>query len=515
MSAARAPPQRGMRRPDSHGRAAGECNFGARASRESRERSAPASLELKPRSANPPPFTAICVQPQPARHTWWSRDIYYKRSGAQAAADRGSSRRTSSAGARTDLLRMSRAAGPNRWALGGVLTGHILLGFAWLFVFVGAVFFTSSYTGGTDLVLLLGGFCWLVALPIIVIGWRSGSHWYWGVPVAWVTVFAIAALVVVGQSVSEATSTESGPPRPGTACPKRSARTRRAQPQAAGPSHGASLIAFESDRDGSFQIYVMNADGTDQRRLTRNATGGMSPAWSPDGTRIAFHRPCSYGNDRHDSAHEIFVMNADGSRQRNLTGTRSSSESPAWSPDGTRIAFVRPVYSRGGSSGFGIFVMNADGSRQRVLARNASVFGDPTWSPNGKQIAFAGIDLTIHVMNSDGSGQRRLTDTQADSESPAWSPVASRIAFTSSFGDANYAIYTMNPGGIAKRRLTHDNAGDPAWAPSGTKIAFASFRDGDTYEVYVMNADGSGQTRLTHNSAADSDPSWQPTPRRP
>jgi len=92
--------------------------------------------------------------------------------------------------------RMSRAAGPS-WALAGVLTGHFLLGLAWLVVYLGTVFLTSSYTGWADLVLLLGGLCWLVALPLIVSGLRSGSHWYWGVPVAWVTVFAIATVLVV------------------------------------------------------------------------------------------------------------------------------------------------------------------------------------------------------------------------------------------------------------------------------------------------------------------------------
>ena len=132
------------------------------------------------------------------------------------------------------LLRMSRATGPNRLALAGVLTGHVLIGFAWLLFFIGAVFFTSSETGWADLVLLFAGFCWLGALPIIGKGWQSGSHWYWGVPVAWVTVFAIAAVVVVGQSVREASSTESGPPRPGhsvpealPSCPERSAASGR------------------------------------------------------------------------------------------------------------------------------------------------------------------------------------------------------------------------------------------------------------------------------------------------
>jgi len=383
-----------------------------------------------------------------------------------------------------------------------------VLGFAWLVVFVGAVFFTSSDTGGTDLVLVLGCLCWLVAFPIIVIGWRSGSHWYWAVPVAWVTVFASAAFVAVGQSVRDASSTESGPPPPRAACPKRSPRARSAHPQAAGPSHGASLIAFVSDRDGADQIYVMNADGSRQTRLTRNAAGSSSPAWSPDGTKIAFTRPCSHGSGRYDSDDEIFVMNADGSGQRRLTQDRSNDTSPAWSPDGAKIAFVS---HRAGD--FQIYVMNADGRGQRVLAQNASADDAPTWSPDGKQIAFVGTDdTTICVVNSDGSGRRALTSAP-DSDEPAWSPVANRIAFRRRSSDEE--IYTMNAAGGAQRRLTYKEAAAPAWAPDGSKIVFASTRgDGVTDEVYVMNADGSGQTRLTHNSATDTDPSWRPTARR-
>src|SRR5881296_2881356 len=101
---------------------------------------------------------------------------------------------------------MSRAAGPTRWALGGVLIGHFLLGFVWLVVLVGAVFFTSSETRWIDLVLLLGALCWLAAVALIGIGWRSGAHWYWGVPVAWAIVFAIAAFVVMAEAVKSAGS---------------------------------------------------------------------------------------------------------------------------------------------------------------------------------------------------------------------------------------------------------------------------------------------------------------------
>jgi len=97
-------------------------------------------------------------------------------------------------------------AGPRGWGLAVVLTGHVLLGFVWLVVYLTAVFLTSSETGAVDLVLVLGGLCWLVALPVIVMRWQSGSRRYWAVPAAWIVVFGIAGFVVVWRAVGEATS---------------------------------------------------------------------------------------------------------------------------------------------------------------------------------------------------------------------------------------------------------------------------------------------------------------------
>ena len=94
-----------------------------------------------------------------------------------------------------------RVRGPSNWALAGVLAAHVLLGFVWLFVFVGVIIFTSSETGAIDLVLLAGSICWLGALGIIGKGWQSGSHWYWGVPLTWAVVFGVATAVVVADAV--------------------------------------------------------------------------------------------------------------------------------------------------------------------------------------------------------------------------------------------------------------------------------------------------------------------------
>ena len=95
----------------------------------------------------------------------------------------------------------SRATGLSNWALAGALAAHVLLGFVWLFVFVGVIIFTSSETGAIDLVLVAGSICWLGALGIIGKGWQSGSHWYWGVPLTWAVVFGVATAVVVADAV--------------------------------------------------------------------------------------------------------------------------------------------------------------------------------------------------------------------------------------------------------------------------------------------------------------------------
>jgi len=182
-------------------------------------------------------------------------------------------------------------------------------------------------------------------------------------------------------------------------------------------------IAFTSDRDGNREIHVMNADGSGQRRLTRNPAEDVSPSWSPDGRTIGFT------SDR-DGNFEIYAMNADGSGQRRLTRNPADDGLPAWSPDGRTIAFPS---DRDGN--FEIYAMNADGSGQRNLTRNpAGDFLFAAWSPDGRRIAFTSdrdgrcdtqlcpANFEIYVMNADGSGQRRLTRNSAEDVSPVWSP---------------------------------------------------------------------------------------------
>ena len=239
-------------------------------------------------------------------------------------------------------------------------------------------------------------------------------------------------------------------------------------------------IAFSSNRDGNFEIYVMDSDGSDgsnPRRLTDNLASDRHPAWSSDGQHIAF-------SSSRDGNYEIYVMGSDGSAPRRLTDNLASDEFPAWSSDGQHIAFSS---SRDGN--YEIYVMGSDGSAPRRLTDNLASDRHPAWSPDGRHIAFSsGRDgnYEIYVMEKDGSSVHNLTNHRQDHKSPAWSPDGRHIAFSSG-RDGNYEIYVMGSDGSNPRRLTNHKDGDvqPAWSADGQHIAFSSDRDGKT-EIYVV-----------------------------
>ena len=265
----------------------------------------------------------------------------------------------------------------------------------------------------------------------------------------------------------------------------------------------AQRIAFSSNRDGNYEIYVMNADGSGITRLTYHTADDWFPSWSPDGRRIVFV-------SNRDGNYEVYVMNADGSSPTRLTNDSVDEWRPFWSPDGKRI-----VFAHGGDGIAEVYAMNADGSEQTNLTNHPSDDWDPSWSPDGKHIAFEATrdgNEEIYVMNADGSYQANLTNHSGNDRRPSWSPDGRRIVFQSD-RDGNWEIYVMNANGSNQIRLTNSPAADvdPCWSPDGRRIAFASKRDGN-WEIYVMNADGSNVVRLTNNPATDWFPSWSPAP---
>jgi len=290
----------------------------------------------------------------------------------------------------------------------------------------------------------------------------------------------------------------------------RATSTRRpeatAVPTRTSPAPAGGKIAFASNRDGNYEIYVMNADGSGVKRLTNNAASDEYPSWSPEGNRIIFQ---SNRDATRPDYEDIYVMNADGSGVKRLTyNVTSSDEDPAWSPDGKHIAFQSHR-----DSNWEIYLMNTDGSGLKRLTNHSGDDLWPTWSPDGKQISFYSYRdgrEGIYVINADGSGEKRLSDTSSHYRFQAWSPDGHRIAYDCWY-EGNYDICAMNADGGAVRNLTHHSAEDgfPTWSPDGTRIAFASGRDGNA-EIYVMNADGSNQIRLTRTSAHEVAPVWSP-----
>ncbi|MCA1578683.1 MAG: DPP IV N-terminal domain-containing protein [Acidobacteria bacterium] len=265
-------------------------------------------------------------------------------------------------------------------------------------------------------------------------------------------------------------------------------------------------ILFDSERDGNKEVYVMDAAGGNQLRLTRNNAVDTTAAWSPDGSLIAFASNRATGPAYNPYNLDIYVMNADGSNVRRIVDDPEYDVGPQWSPDGRKIVFMT-----GRNRNFDVYEMNADGTGQRNLtADHDKSDGAPVWSIDGHNIAFSrkieGKDQ-IFVMDSAGENLKRVTHNSANNASPSWSPDGSKLIFNTD-RDGNWEIYMISVDGELAQ-LTDDAADDLArdWSPDGTRIAFSSNRNGKQH-IYVMNADGSSLAQITNSPAEDTEPAW-------
>jgi Tol biopolymer transport system component/uncharacterized RDD family membrane protein YckC len=267
-------------------------------------------------------------------------------------------------------------------------------------------------------------------------------------------------------------------------------------------------IAFTSNRSGTYNIYLVNADGSGLRQLTRFRAGNVArPSLSPDGNAVVFQH-----QDLPEGTWDVWVVGTDGSEPRNLTPEPDDEGAPTWSPDGTKIAFGS---NRAGA--FDLFLMNPDGSGIEQLTDGVAIEDDPAFSPDGKRLAYLEGSTAdppvwqLWTMNADGSGARRLTKTPVEYERPAWSADGTRIAFTRGHRD-HLAVSVIDANGGRERRLTSGAADDyqPTWSPDGRRIAFGSNRAGPP-SLFLMHADGSHVARLTQpDEGQDEDLSWQP-----
>lgn len=310
----------------------------------------------------------------------------------------------------------------------------------------------------------------------------SGRSRGWLVLAAAVLVLALAgALIVAAYS----------PDLLGLAAP---------QPTPSGGGHGT--LAFATDRDGNYEIYLIDLAGNLQN-LTNEPEADIEPAWSPDGSQIVFTSYRGDGNAR------IYLMNADGSDVRLLVAESGGWE-PAWSPGGDQIAFTSY-----GDNSQEIFVINTDGSGLRALTDNDYLDGYAAWSPDGTQIVYVSQPQDVddlYITDLDSGDSWSLTHNSEGATTPAWSPDGTMIAFEYSPNDYPQ-ICVLDPDGNNLRCISSDDgdAYEPAWSPDGTMIAFTSYRDSNSgREIYTMDVDGHNVTRITDDPGEDLTPAWRP-----
>jgi TolB protein len=320
------------------------------------------------------------------------------------------------------------------------------------------------------------------------------------------------------------------------AVPGTPAQTRSGEEQA----ELLSTIVFVSTRDDptgnpllAAEIYLMNGDGTNPRRVTENTVGDSFPALSPDGKRIVFDSNRLRAEGAPLNTAHLFVMRTDGLEQTPLT--RGSSGT--WSPDSKSIAFHasasgagQPIKSDPGAAttDSDIFIMNVDDflkhtAKPRNMTNSpAAVDDDPDWSPDGQKIVFTSHAITdnhnnsttaeIYVMNADGTGMpKRLTNNDEEERAPAWSPDGSRIVFMCRRGGLDFEICAMNADGTGQVQLTDNTVGDltPSWSPDGEKIVFHRPVGGrGRFQLFLMNSDGTSQVQLTFPPGLNGFPNW-------
>jgi TolB protein len=281
------------------------------------------------------------------------------------------------------------------------------------------------------------------------------------------------------------------------------------------------------------EIYLMNGDGTSPRRLTNNAWFDGFPAISPDGRRIVFESNRLRAGSEPFNISDLFVMNADGTDQTLVI--RGSSAT--WASDSRRIAFHASASEKGApikadpgaaQNDNDIFVLNVDdvlanrGRPKNITNSREAIDDDPDWSPTGQTIVFTSHSVTDNPVNSvtaeiyaidpDASGAPvRLTSNAEEERAPAWSPDGKRILFACRRGGPDLEICVMNADGTGQMQLTDNGVPDltATWSPDGEKIVFHRPVGGrGQFQLFQMNVDGTGETQLTFPPGFNAFPKW-------
>lgn len=264
-------------------------------------------------------------------------------------------------------------------------------------------------------------------------------------------------------------------------------------------------IVFASTRDGDWEIYLMSADGTNPRRLTRSPGRDAHPSFL-DGRRIVFQSP--RGRTADDQV-DLYVMDADGGNPHRLVGAPGFNGVPAPAPDGSSIAFQRGTRTASGDYHWELHLVDSAGRRERQLTANAWSSQVPSWSPDGGRLAFyadpRGRDQ-LFVLDLRSGAVSALASSAGTDNAPAFSPDGRSVAFVST-RDGPRDLYRVNVTTGVVTRLTAglDVWAQPSWSPDGTRILVSAKASG-VDELYLVGADGAGPTRLTGREASQPQP---------
>jgi Tol biopolymer transport system component len=264
-----------------------------------------------------------------------------------------------------------------------------------------------------------------------------------------------------------------------------------------GENQGPPRIAFMSDREGDFEIFIMSTDGSEVANLTNDPGADGLPGWSSPQGSFAFL------TSRGDQNASIYRMDDDGlGLQLLVQDPTIIATTPIWSPDGNWVA-----YHTGDNVQVNIHIVDSSGNEVREITEGTTLNRFADWSPQGDQLLFLSNrdgQSAVYVVDLEGGNPIRLTDSQFSSAMAVWSPDGEKIAFVTD-RDGDVEIYLKDFDTDEVTRLTESFGVDayPKWSPDGSKIAFLSIRDGNP-EIYVMNADGSDQKNLTNSPSQES-----------
>lgn len=265
------------------------------------------------------------------------------------------------------------------------------------------------------------------------------------------------------------------------------------------PGINLTSIAFTSDRSGNKEIYVMDYDGANPRRVTGHRSTSMSPSWSPAGDTLAY---TSFFN----GPAGLYLADLESGRKRPLVSSGSLNSSPSFAPDGRQVALARSV--DGGN--VEIFTSDLAGGSLRRLTHSGAIDTNPAWSPKGGEIAFTSSragNPNIYLMDAEGTNVRRVSFDGNYNDGAAWSPEGDLVAYASR-RDGRFQIAVTNVVTLATKVLTSGPGENesPTFSPDGRKIAFVSRRTGKK-QIWVMDLAGEGLRQLTQEGNNDM-PDW-------